>query len=113
MAELVLMAPLRGWLAPLEEVDDPVFAGRMLGDGLAIDPSGSELRAPCDGEVISIHKAGHAVSLRAADGAEILIHLGLETVGLGGEGFSRHAVDGQVVKAGDLLISFDLDVVAA
>lgn len=112
MAELVLRAPLRGWLAPLEEVDDPVFAGRMLGDGLAIDPTGSELHAPCDGEVISIHAAGHAISLRAPSGAEILIHLGLETVGLGGEGFSRHVRDGQAVKAGDLLISFDLDVVA-
>lgn len=113
MADLVLLAPMRGWVAPLEEVDDPVFAGRMLGDGVAIDPTGSELCAPCDGEVVSIHTAGHAVSLRARNGAEMLLHVGLETVGLGGEGFRRHVADGQAVKGGDLLITVDLDIVAA
>jgi phosphocarrier protein FPr/phosphocarrier protein len=104
---------MRGWVAPLEEVDDPVFAGRMLGDGVAIDPTGSEVRAPCDGRVLIIHASGHAVSLRAENGAEILVHVGLETVGLGGEGFRRHVADGADVKAGDLLISVDLDLVAA
>jgi multiphosphoryl transfer protein len=113
MAELTLVAPLAGWSSDLDEVDDPVFAGRMLGDGLAIDPTSSELRAPCDGEVLSVHAAGHAVTLRAANGAEILMHVGLETVGMGGEGFARHVKDGQAVRRGDLLISFDLDVLAA
>ncbi|HEY7853331.1 MAG TPA: phosphoenolpyruvate--protein phosphotransferase [Caulobacteraceae bacterium] len=110
---LILAAPMRGWALPLDEVDDPVFAGRMLGDGLAIDPTGSELRAPCDAKVVSIHAAGHAVTLRAGCGAELLIHVGLETVGLGGEGFKRHVEDGQAVRSGDLLISVDLDLVAA
>jgi phosphoenolpyruvate-protein phosphotransferase len=104
---------MRGWVAPLDEVDDPVFAGRMLGDGVAIDPTGPEVRAPCAAQVMSIHAAGHAVSLRAANGAEILIHVGLETVGLGGEGFRRHVSDGQKVDVGDLLISIDLDLIAA
>jgi multiphosphoryl transfer protein len=104
---------MRGWVAPLDEVDDPVFADRMLGDGLAIDPTGPEVRAPCAAQVMSIHAAGHAVSLRAANGAEILIHVGLETVGLGGEGFRRHVSDGQKVEVGDLLISVDLDLIAA
>ncbi|HEY2480695.1 MAG TPA: phosphoenolpyruvate--protein phosphotransferase [Caulobacteraceae bacterium] len=113
MTDLVLLSPLRGWVAPLEEVDDPVFAGRMLGDGVAIDPTGGEVRAPCAGVVVSLHSAGHAVSLRADNGAEILIHVGLETVSLGGEGFRRHVADGQHVAAGDLLISVDLDLVAA
>lgn len=113
MTDLTLLAPLRGWLGPLDEVDDPVFAGRMLGDGLAIDPTGGEVRAPCAGVVVSLHSAGHAVSLRADNGAEILIHVGLETVGLGGQGFSRHVADGQRVAAGDLLISVDLDFVTA
>ena len=113
MAELTLVAPLAGWACPLDEVDDPVFAGRMLGDGLAIDPTGAELRAPCDGEVLNVHAAGHAVSLRAANGAEILLHVGLETVALGGEGFERHVKDGQAVRSGDLLVSFDLDALAA
>jgi phosphocarrier protein FPr/phosphocarrier protein len=110
---LEIGAPLRGWALPLDEVDDPVFAGRMLGDGLAIDPTGAELRAPCDGVVINVHRAGHAVSLRAAGGAELLLHVGLETVGLAGQGFSRHVEDGQAVKAGDLLLSFDLEAVGA
>jgi phosphocarrier protein FPr/phosphocarrier protein len=113
MTDLILTAPMRGWATPLDEVDDPVFASRMLGDGLAIDPTGSELRAPCDGEIVSVHPAGHAVSLRAANGAEILLHIGLETVTLGGEGFTRHVEDGQAIRRGDLLISFDLDFLAA
>jgi phosphocarrier protein FPr/phosphocarrier protein len=104
---------MEGWVGPLDEVDDPVFAGRMLGDGVAIDPTGAELRAPCDGRILSIPSACHAVTLRAEGGAEILIHFGLETVGLCGQGFQRHVDDGQTVKAGDLLISVDLDQVAA
>jgi phosphocarrier protein FPr/phosphocarrier protein len=113
MADLTIVSPMRGWAAPLDEVDDPVFAGRMLGDGVAVDPTGPELRAPCDAEVLSIHHAGHAVSLRAANGAEILMHLGLETVALGGKGFQRHIRDGDEVKQGDLLLTVDLDQVAA
>ena len=113
MGDFILKSPMRGWVAPLDEVDDPVFASRMLGDGLAIDPTGPEVRAPCAAQVVSIHAAGHAVSLRATNGAEILIHVGLETVGLGGEGFRRHVSDGQRVEAGELLISVDLDLLAA
>ena len=86
MSNLVLTAPLNGWLAPLEEAPDAVFAERMLGDGLAIDPLDSTLHAPCDAVVTSVHRARHAVSLRAAGGAEILMHVGLETVALDGEG---------------------------
>ncbi|HXV00213.1 MAG TPA: phosphoenolpyruvate--protein phosphotransferase [Caulobacteraceae bacterium] len=112
MAVLKLGAPMRGWAESLDEVDDPVFAGRMLGDGVAIDPVGAEVRAPCDGEVTSVHRAGHAVSLRAGCGAELLVHVGLETVSLGGRGFIRHVADGAAVKAGDLLISVDLEAVA-
>ena len=109
---LILVAPMQGWVGPLDEAPDPVFAERMLGDGLAIDPTGRGLHAPCAGEVISLHRAGHAVSLRAENGAEILMHIGLETVALGGEGFEAHVRDGQRVAAGALLISFDLDFLA-
>jgi phosphocarrier protein FPr/phosphocarrier protein len=112
MSALVLSSPLKGWIASLSEVPDAVFAGRMLGDGVAIDPLGGELVAPCDGVVVSAHRAGHAVTLRADCGAEILMHVGLETVALGGEGFAVHAREGQVVKAGERLISFDLDLLA-
>ena len=112
MSDLILLSPLDGWAASLDEVPDPVFADRMLGDGVAIDPTGDKLFAPCAGQVIGVQRTRHAVTLRAANGAEILIHLGLETVGLNGEGFTAHVTDGQTVSAGDLLISFDLDFVA-
>ncbi|PZR35739.1 glucose PTS transporter subunit IIA, partial [Caulobacter segnis] len=112
MSALVLSSPLKGWIASLEEVPDAVFAGRMLGDGVAIDPLGGVLVAPCDGVVVSAHRAGHAVTLRSAAGAEILMHVGLETVALGGEGFEPCVREGQAVKAGDVLIRFDLDLLA-
>lgn len=110
--DLVLLSPLDGWAAPLSEVPDPVFAEMMLGDGLAIDPTGSTLHAPCDGVVVSVHGAKHAVSLRAAGGVEILMHIGLETVAMKGEGFAAHVSEGQAVSAGAPLISFDLDQLA-
>ncbi|MCA0358881.1 MAG: PTS glucose transporter subunit IIA, partial [Proteobacteria bacterium] len=87
MSALILTAPLKGWVSSLEEAPDVVFAERMLGDGLAIDPLDSVLHAPCDGVVVSVHRARHAVTLRADNGAEILMHVGLETVALNGEGF--------------------------
>ena len=112
MSDLILLSPLDGWAASLDETPDPVFADRMLGDGVAIDPTGGVLVAPCDGVVIGVQRTRHAVTLRAANGAEILMHIGLETVGLDGEGFTAHVADGQAVKTGERLISFDLDVVA-
>jgi phosphocarrier protein FPr/phosphocarrier protein len=112
VTNLLILSPIKGWAGPLDEVPDPVFAERMLGDGLALDPVAGELRAPCDGEIVSVHRARHAVTLRAANGAEILMHVGLETVGLDGEGIQAHVADGQRVKAGERLISFDLDLLA-
>jgi glucose-specific phosphotransferase system IIA component len=102
----------KGWIAPLDETPDAVFAERMLGDGLAIDPFGSTLHAPCDAVVTTVHRARHAVTLRAANGAEILMHVGLETVALNGEGFRSIVKEGQAVKAGDKLLGFDLDLLA-
>ncbi len=112
MSNLVLSSPLKGWIAPLDETPDAVFAERMLGDGLAIDPLDSTLHAPCDAVVTTVHRARHAVTLRAANGAEILIHVGLDTVALNGEGFSVFVKEGQSVKAGDRLLGFDLDLLA-
>jgi phosphoenolpyruvate-protein phosphotransferase len=109
---LILNCPMRGWVAPLDEAPDPVFAERMLGDGLAIDPTGSSLHAPCAGVVLSVHPACHAVSLRVGNDAEILMHIGIDTVALNGEGLTAHVRDGQAVSAGDLLISFDIDLMA-
>src|SRR4051812_48667993 len=84
----------------------------MLGDGVAIDPTGAALCAPCDAVVIGVHAARHAVTLRAEGGLELLLHVGLETVGLAGDGFTVKVSDGQAVKAGDPLIGLDLDVLA-
>lgn len=109
---MTLFSPLDGWAAPLEETPDPVFAQRMLGDGLAIDPTGNVLCSPCNAVVLSVHHTGHAISLRTEGGAEILIHIGLETVGLSGEGFEVHVANGQAVTAGERLISFDMDIIA-
>ncbi|HKE95345.1 MAG TPA: phosphoenolpyruvate--protein phosphotransferase [Povalibacter sp.] len=112
MSRLILFAPLAGWSAPLDEAPDAVFAQRMLGDGLVIDPTGHELCAPCDGEVISIAASRHAIAVRASDGAEILLHVGIDTVGLGGEGFTLHVAQGAKVRAGDRLLTFDLERLA-
>ena len=113
MSEIVtLHAPFSGWLSGLDEVPDEVFAGRMMGDGVAIDPLGGELVAPCDATIISVAPTRHAVTLRSTNGAEILIHIGLETVALGGNGFRALVSAGQEVRSGDRLIAFDLDAVA-
>ena len=110
MAKLVLLAPMDGWVSPLEEVPDPVFSGRILGDGVAVDPTGATLHAVCDGIVATLAK--HAVTLRADCGAEVLVHVGLETVALAGKGFTTRVTQGRRVKAGDPLIDFDLEVLA-
>jgi phosphoenolpyruvate-protein phosphotransferase len=112
MANLTLVSPLRGWCAPLDETPDAVFAQRLLGDGVAIDPTAGVLHAPCDGEVISVAAAGHAIALRAANGAEVLLHVGIDTVALGGEGFKVLVTAGARVRQGDPLLNFDLDVLA-
>jgi phosphoenolpyruvate-protein phosphotransferase len=109
---VVLHAPLAGWLCGLEEVPDEVFAGGMMGDGIAIDPLEGELVAPCNGTVAAMAPTAHAVTVRAANGAEILLHIGVDTVGLAGTGFTAHVAAGQTVRLGDRLISFDLDAVA-
>jgi phosphoenolpyruvate-protein phosphotransferase len=110
--DVVLLAPFGGWLTPLDEVPDPVFAERMMGEGLAIDPTDPILRAPADATVISIPETAHAVTLRLENGAEILIHIGLETVALGGKGFRAVSAAGAAVRAGDPLIEVDLAEVA-
>jgi phosphoenolpyruvate-protein phosphotransferase len=112
LSGIVLHAPFAGWLAPLGEVPDAVFAEGMMGEGVAIDPLEGVVRAPCDAEVSAVPASRHAITLRLANGAELLIHVGLETVALGGEGFTAHVAPGQKVAAGDPLLSFDLDVVA-
>jgi phosphoenolpyruvate-protein phosphotransferase len=109
---ITILAPFDGWCASLDEVPDPVFAGRMLGDGMAVDPTGDVLLAPCDGQIINLPASAHAVSLRTESGLEILVHIGIDTVHLAGRGFEALVKSGAQVHAGEALIRFDLDTVA-
>src|SRR4249919_210247 len=87
MSKLQLIAPLSGQVWPLERIPDPVFAQKMVGDGISIDPIDGMLLAPCDGEIVTFHPAGHAVTLRTNEGAEVLLHIGIDTVAMKGQGF--------------------------
>ncbi len=110
--KVLLRAPLSGVLFPIERVPDPVFAQKMVGDGVSVDPVTSTLVSPCDGEVVQLHAAGHAVTISAAGGVEVLMHIGLDTVALKGQGFTPHVKKGDRVRTGDPLIGFDADFVA-
>jgi phosphocarrier protein FPr len=111
MTTLTLVAPVSGIIVPLDRVPDPVFAERLVGDGVAIDPLDQRLVAPCDARVLQVHRAGHALTL-SASGIEILIHVGLDTVKLNGRGFTASVKAGDEVRAGDPLMSFDADFIA-
>jgi phosphoenolpyruvate-protein phosphotransferase len=107
---LQVLAPVGGWCATLDDSPDPVFSGRVLGDGVSIDPTDNVVRAPFGAEVVTVPETCHAVNLRADNGAEVLIHVGIDTVGLGGEGFTAHVQPGDRVVAGQELLSFDMDL---
>lgn len=92
----------------LSLVPDAVFSQRLLGDGVAIIPHASVIKAPCDGEIIQIFPTHHAIGIRTPLGLELLIHIGIDTVELKGEGFKRLATPGQHIKAGEPLVSVDL-----
>lgn len=108
---LTLVAPLSGIVVKLDDVPDAVFAQRMVGDGVSVDPVSQTLLAPCDARVIQVHRAGHALTLSAA-GLEIVIHVGLDTVELKGHGFTPVVKAGDEVRTGDTLLTFDADYVA-
>ena len=109
--ELTLSAPLSGPVLTLAKVPDAVFASGAMGDGIAIDPINDTLYAPCAGVIIHVARTGHALTVRADNGAEILLHLGLDTVELNGEGFSMLVKDGTRVSKGQPLLRYDLDKV--
>ncbi|WP_194791665.1 phosphoenolpyruvate--protein phosphotransferase [Pseudomonas sp. UFMG81] len=110
--KIILHAPLAGPQVPLDQVPDPVFSSGTLGDGVAIDPLNDVLHAPCAGEVVQLARTGHALTLRAANGAEILLHIGVDTVQLQGRGFSPQVALGDQVAQGQALVRFDMDLVA-
>ena len=108
-----LYAPMNGKAVPITEVPDPTFAEGLLGDGIAIIPTEGKIYSPVDGTVETMFSTGHACALKSSTGVEILIHVGLETVGLNGGPFTIHCKDGDQVKKGQLLWEADLDAIQA
>ena len=104
-----LASYMNGTVILLEKVEDEVFSQKIIGDGIAIEPDVGELYSPCDGKVEMVFDTKHAVNLVSDDGCEILLHIGIDTVKLGGKYFESHVSDGQKIHKGDLLISFKLD----
>ena len=110
--QLQLLAPLSGVLMALDNVPDPVFASRLIGDGLCIDPTSQVLCAPLSGVISNLQHTGHAVSITGDNGVQVLLHIGLDTVSLGAKGFTALVEEGQQVTAGQALIEFDADYIA-
>lgn len=104
-----LVSPLDGKLLSLSEVKDEVFSSGAMGEGVAIEPSQGVLHAPADGRVVMTFPKGHAIGMKTKDGAEILMHIGMDKVNLQGKGFETLVAKGDEVKAGDELVKFDID----
>lgn len=111
--EVEIFAPLSGEIVAIEDVPDEVFAGKIPGDGIAIRPIGNVMVAPCDGTIRKIFATDHAFSIDSDSGLTLLVHFGIDTVNLKGEGFKRIALEGQRVSKGDVVIEFDLGLLEA
>lgn len=109
--EITVYAPLSGTVIPLNEVKDEAFSSGALGQGAAVIPAEGKLYAPTDGIIAAFFPTGHAVGIQTADGVEILIHVGMDTVSLNGKGFDKKVSQGDTVKKGDLILEFDLQVI--
>ena len=107
-----ILSPAEGKLIPITRVNDPTFSEEMLGKGVAICPAEGKIVSPVNGKVEQVFETFHAVSIISDDGAEILIHVGLNTIELKGKFFKPHCSDGDTVAPGDLLLEFDLNAIA-
>ena len=108
-----ITSPVNGTVVPTAEVADETFASEMLGTTIAVEPTDGKIVAPCDGEVMNIFDTGHAVCIATEAGAELLIHIGIDTVSMDGKGFVKKVADGAKVRKGDVLIEADLDAIKA
>ncbi|MFL0377709.1 beta-glucoside-specific PTS transporter subunit IIABC [Paenibacillus amylolyticus] len=106
-SDMLIVSPMTGEIKPISEVDDQAFAQELMGKGIAILPTDGKVYAPFDGVVEALYRTKHAIGLKAANGVEILIHIGVDTVSLKGKYFNAHIEQGQTIKAGDLLVDFD------
>jgi glucose-specific phosphotransferase system IIA component len=113
MKRIEVLAPFSGQIVPLDEVPDPVFSAKMLGDGLAVQPTEGVALAPVSGKLTVFHSAGHAFAIRASTEVSVLVHVGLDTVKMRGQGFVPLASVGEEVEAGQELVRFDLATIAA
>lgn len=111
MRELSIISPLSGKFLPIEQVPDEVFATKVLGDGIAIEPSDNILCAPCSGKVLQLHKSHHAVTIENENGQQVLLHIGINTVNLRGEGFKPLVKEGDTVSIGQKLIEFNAELI--
>ena len=105
------MAPISGIVKPIKECEDEVFASEALGKGVMIEPEEGKVYAPCDGEITAFFETKHAIGITATNGMELLIHVGMNTVTLNGEGFTPHAGAGDKIKKGQLLLEFNMDFI--
>ncbi len=106
--EEILMMPISGEIIPLHEIPDPVFSQGMMGQGFGIMPSSGKIIAPADGIIRTLFATKHAIAIETLKGTEVLIHFGIDTVQLKGEGFTAYVEEGQKVKVGDLLVEVDI-----
>lgn len=109
--EVEIFSPIDGKLIKLEDVDDPVFSGKMMGDGFAVEADDSIVKSPADGVISILHESHHAFGITTDDGCEILVHVGMDTVGLKGLGFKPLKSKGDKVKAGDPILEVDFDLI--
>lgn len=112
-ATVAVASPMTGTVVPLAQTPDPIFSGGLIGPGVAIEPTSGRVVAPVDGTVVAAPATGHAVGVRTDDGVELLIHVGIDTVRLEGRHFTTRVAQGQRVSAGDLLVEFDAEAIAA
>ncbi|WP_308634530.1 glucose PTS transporter subunit IIA [Paenibacillus silvisoli] len=111
ISRVLFCSPMQGRMLPLSEVPDPIFAGKLVGDGVAFMPDKGELVSPVQGKVIHIYPSMHAIGIRTPEGLEVLLHIGIDTSQMKGQGFSAVVSEGDQVKPGQLLITFDMQKV--
>jgi PTS system glucose-specific IIA component len=109
--DILIYSPARGKVVEIDKVPDEVLASRMVGEGIAIIPDNGIIKSPCDGKIIQIFSTNHALGIISEEGLEILIHMGIDTVELKGEGYKRLIEEEQVVKKGDPLMEMDLELI--
>ncbi|WP_018923917.1 PTS sugar transporter subunit IIA [Salsuginibacillus kocurii] len=109
--DVQVFSPANGTFVDLTEVPDPTFSEKMMGEGFAVDPAEGKIVSPVKGKVTQVFPTKHALGIRSDEGLDLLIHIGLETVSLNGEGFEVHTSEGSSVNQGDVLVEFDMDKV--